>query len=62
MSCVDGGQDGQAGTGETLGKQQGASYLGRVNLRAFMDVAFGGAALAMLLVWLVLAIAGGRPS
>ena len=40
--------------------QHAASYLRRVNLRALMDVVFGGAALALLLMWLVLAIAGGR--
>jgi hypothetical protein len=35
-------------------------YFGRVKLRALMDVGFGVAALSLLLVWLVLAIAGGR--
>jgi hypothetical protein len=45
-----------------LGKRQVTSYLGGVNLRAVMDVAFGVAALGLLLMWLVLAIAGGRPS
>jgi hypothetical protein len=34
----------------------------RVNLRALMDVVFGVAALALLLMWLVLAVAGGRMS
>ena len=40
--------------------QDAAPYLHRVNLRALMDVVFGVAALALLLTWLVLAIAGRR--
>jgi hypothetical protein len=31
---------------------------GRIKLRALVDVMFGGAALALLLMWLVLSIAG----
>ena len=43
-----------------MGDRQIASYFGRMNLRALMDVVFGGAALILLLTWLVMSIAGGR--
>lgn len=36
------------------------SYFGRMNLRALMDVVFGGAALILLLTWLGISIAGGH--
>lgn len=33
---------------------------GQADLRALMDVVFGGAALVLLLTWIVLAIVGGQ--
>ena len=62
MSAVDGGSDRHAGTDDALGDRQITSYFGRMNLRALMDVVFGGAALILLLTWLVMSIAGGRLS
>ena len=62
MSAVDGGPDRHAGTDDALGDRQITSYFGRMNLRALMDVVFGGAALILLLTWLVMSIAGGRLS
>lgn len=61
MSANDGGPGRQATTSDALDDRQVASYFGRMNLRALMDVVFGGAALILLLTWLVMAIAGGRP-
>ena len=60
MSAVDGGPDRPTGLDDALGDRQIASYFGRMNLRALMDVVFGGAALILLLTWLVMSIAGGR--
>lgn len=62
MSSVDGGQVRCAGTDNELGKRKSAAQWVRVNLRPLMDVVFGVAALALLLAWLVLSIAGGRPT
>lgn len=60
MSSVEGVPDRPAKThGAWHGRALG-SYLGRMNLRALMDVVFVGAALALLLMWLALAITGGR--
>jgi hypothetical protein len=60
MSSVDGGRVRRAESDNELGKWKSASNWPRVNLRPLMDVVFGVAALALLLAWLVLSIAGGR--
>ena len=62
MPCVDGAQDPGTttiATASSVGKAH-AINSNRKNLRALMDVVFGGAALALLVMWLVLAIAGGQ--
>lgn len=54
MSSVGGTED------TSSAEQKSASSVGRMQLSALMDVIFGGAALALLLIWLVVAIAGGQ--
>jgi len=60
MSAVDGGPDRHTGSDDALGYRTTGSYFGRMNLRALMDVVFGGAALILLLTWLGISIAGGH--
>ena len=57
MSSID-VQDRQAD--DELRAPEAVSYFGQIKLRALVDVVFGGAALALLLAWLVLSIAGER--
>ena len=60
MSAVDGGPDRPTGSDDALDDRPIGSYFGRMNLRALMDVVFGGAALILLLTWLGISIAGGH--
>jgi len=60
MAAGDGAQDPHVETATSSDDRELALKFGRMNLRALMDVVFGGAALALLLMWLVLAIAGAQ--
>lgn len=62
MSSVGDASERQPGVDDELLTPDASSYVGWWNLHALVDVVFGGAALALLLMWLVLAIAGGRLS
>lgn len=59
MSSTSDASDQQAAANDKSSILIVASYLSRTSLRALADLVFGGAALALLLTWLVLAIAGG---
>jgi hypothetical protein len=60
MSAVDGAQRPKIETTASSVEKALAAICSLKHLRALMDVVFGGAALALLMMWLVLAIAGGQ--
>lgn len=60
MSSVSDAQDVNPDADRQLREHEVASYVGRFNLRALIDVVLVGTPLALLLTWLALAIAAGR--